>query len=82
MYMPWVCAAPSGRVLACENIRRSSLPTAKSEEKRMFSQASRVFAPFWSVSIPNEKERKRNMLFCLLSDLSDDNIISAQKGQV
>ena len=46
LYMPWVCADPSGRVLACKIIRFSSPPTAKSEEKRMFTQTSRFLPRF------------------------------------
>ena len=44
-YVP-VCADPLSRVLACKNIRFSSPPTAKSEEKRMFTQTSRFLPRF------------------------------------
>ena len=38
----------SGKIVACENIRLSSLPAAKSEEKRIFSQARKIVTCFGS----------------------------------
>ena len=105
LYMPWVCADPSGRVLACKIIRFSSPPTAKSEEKRMFTQTSR-FLPRFGLktgmgfegtaeclriySFNSKWERKKEkyanskwiFFVCSLIIVSNDNIISAKKGQV